>query len=94
MLDPSSPATQGTDARRPPGATGSSWGTATTEVDASLADGAHDIYYFGEGGYMARAEQEAAQRELAASKEAQTKKIPRPTRCSSCAPGWPKPVVC
>ena len=35
-----------------------SWGTAGTEVDASLADGAHDIYYFGEGGYMARAEQE------------------------------------
>jgi multiple sugar transport system substrate-binding protein len=35
-----------------------SWGTAGTEVDASLADGAHDVYTFGEGGYMARAEQE------------------------------------
>src|SRR3954469_5308772 len=33
------------------------WGTAGAEVDASLADGAHDVYYFGEGGYLARAEQ-------------------------------------
>jgi multiple sugar transport system substrate-binding protein len=35
-----------------------SWGTSGTEIDTSLADGAHDIYYFGEGDYMARAEQE------------------------------------
>jgi multiple sugar transport system substrate-binding protein len=35
-----------------------SWDTATTEVDASLVEGAHDIYYFGEGGYVARAEQQ------------------------------------
>lgn len=34
------------------------WGTSGTEVDASLAEGAHDIYYFGEGGYLARANQE------------------------------------
>lgn len=34
-----------------------SWDTASTEVDASLAEGAHDIYYFGEGGYLARVEQ-------------------------------------
>ena len=34
-----------------------SWETSGPEVDASLADGAHDIYYFGEGGYLARVEQ-------------------------------------
>ncbi len=48
----------------------------------SLAIGA--LVYFGLRGSFnmddLRAEQEAAQRELAASKEAQTKKIPRPTR--------------
>jgi ABC-type glycerol-3-phosphate transport system substrate-binding protein len=35
-----------------------SWETADPEVDASLAEGAHDIYYFGEGGYVARAKQQ------------------------------------
>jgi multiple sugar transport system substrate-binding protein len=43
-----------------------SWGTSGAEVDASLADGAHDIYYFGEGGYMARAEQENGFEDLTA----------------------------
>lgn len=43
-----------------------SWETATTEVDASLADGAHDIYYFGEGGYLARAQQENGFEDLTA----------------------------
>jgi multiple sugar transport system substrate-binding protein len=41
-----------------------SWETGDAEIDASLADGAHDIYYFGEGGYMARAEQENGFEEL------------------------------
>src|SRR5829696_4861039 len=43
-----------------------SWETGDTEIDASLADGAHDIYYFGEGGYMARAEQENGFEDLTA----------------------------
>lgn len=43
-----------------------SWETATTEVDASLAEGAHDIYYFGEGGYLARAEQKDGFEDLTA----------------------------
>jgi ABC-type glycerol-3-phosphate transport system substrate-binding protein len=34
-----------------------SWETAATETDASLAEGAHDIYYFGEGGYLSRVQQ-------------------------------------
>ena len=43
-----------------------SWETSATEVDASLAEGAHDIYYFGEGGYVARAEQENGFEDLTA----------------------------
>jgi multiple sugar transport system substrate-binding protein len=43
-----------------------SWDTSATEVDASLADGAHDIYYFGEGGYLARADQENGFEDLTA----------------------------
>lgn len=43
-----------------------SWDTATTEVDASLIEGAHDIYYFGEGGYVARAEQQDGFEDLTA----------------------------
>jgi multiple sugar transport system substrate-binding protein len=43
-----------------------SWDTATTEVDASLIEGAHDIYYFGEGGYLARAEQQDGFEDLTA----------------------------
>jgi multiple sugar transport system substrate-binding protein len=34
------------------------WSTSGTEIDASLADGAHDIYMFSEGSYLARVEQE------------------------------------
>jgi multiple sugar transport system substrate-binding protein len=33
------------------------WTTATAEVTTSLQAGDHDIYYFGEGGYFARAQQ-------------------------------------
>jgi multiple sugar transport system substrate-binding protein len=33
------------------------WPTQAAETDASLADGAHDIYYFGEGRYLERVEQ-------------------------------------
>jgi multiple sugar transport system substrate-binding protein len=43
-----------------------SWETAATEVDASLAEGAHDIYYFGEGGYLARTEQKDGFEDLTA----------------------------
>ena len=43
-----------------------SWETSATEVDASLAEGAHDIYYFGEGGYLARTEQEDGFEDLTA----------------------------
>jgi multiple sugar transport system substrate-binding protein len=43
-----------------------SWETASTEVDASLAEGAHDIYYFGEGGYLARTEQQDGFEDLTA----------------------------
>jgi multiple sugar transport system substrate-binding protein len=43
-----------------------SWETAPTEVDASLAEGAHDIYYFGEGGYLARTEQKDGFEDLTA----------------------------
>jgi multiple sugar transport system substrate-binding protein len=42
------------------------WSTATTEVDASLAEGAHDIYYFGEGGYLSRVEQQDGFEDLTA----------------------------
>jgi len=34
-----------------------SWETATTEVNTSLAENAHDIYYFGEGDYPLREQQ-------------------------------------
>jgi ABC-type glycerol-3-phosphate transport system substrate-binding protein len=33
------------------------WGTQFAETDASLAQGAHDVYYFGEGQYVARQQQ-------------------------------------
>jgi multiple sugar transport system substrate-binding protein len=33
------------------------WTTATAEVNTSLQAGDHDVYYFGEGGYFARAQQ-------------------------------------
>jgi len=33
------------------------WGTQAAEIDASLAEGAHDVYYFGEGDYANRAVQ-------------------------------------
>ena len=36
-----------------------SWDSSGPEIDASLADGSHDIYYFGEGAYLARAKQGA-----------------------------------
>jgi multiple sugar transport system substrate-binding protein len=35
------------------------WGTSGATQDASLIEGAHDIYYFGEGGYVNRQQQEA-----------------------------------
>lgn len=34
------------------------WGTSGPTTDASLIEGAHDIYYFGEGGYVSRQTQE------------------------------------
>ncbi|HEU5433852.1 MAG TPA: hypothetical protein VFU81_19440, partial [Thermomicrobiales bacterium] len=34
-----------------------SWETSNTEIDASLADGAHDIYHFSERTYLARVQQ-------------------------------------
>jgi multiple sugar transport system substrate-binding protein len=34
------------------------WTTATAEVSTSLQAGDHDVYYFGEGGYFARAAQQ------------------------------------
>ena len=34
------------------------WGTSAAAQDASLIEGAHDIYYFGEGGYVNRQQQE------------------------------------
>jgi ABC-type glycerol-3-phosphate transport system substrate-binding protein len=43
-----------------------SWETAPAETDASLAEGAHDIYYFGEGRYMQRAEQKDGFEDLTA----------------------------
>jgi ABC-type glycerol-3-phosphate transport system substrate-binding protein len=43
-----------------------SWDTSTTEIDASLADGAHDIYHFSEGTYLARVEQKNGFQDLAA----------------------------
>jgi multiple sugar transport system substrate-binding protein len=42
------------------------WGTSSTEIDASLADGTHDIYYFGEGDYPARVEQKDGFEDLTA----------------------------
>jgi multiple sugar transport system substrate-binding protein len=42
------------------------WPTASAEVDASLAEGAHDIYYFGEGGYPNRAAQQDGFEDLTA----------------------------
>jgi multiple sugar transport system substrate-binding protein len=43
-----------------------SWETSGTEIDTSLADGAHDIYYFGEGGYLARTQQKDGFEDLTA----------------------------
>jgi multiple sugar transport system substrate-binding protein len=43
-----------------------SWETSSTEIDASLAEGAHDIYYFGEGDYPARVEQKEGFEDLTA----------------------------
>jgi multiple sugar transport system substrate-binding protein len=42
------------------------WGTSGTEIDASLADGAHDIYHFSEGTYLARQQQQDGFEDLAA----------------------------
>ena len=42
------------------------WTTATAEVTTSLQAGDHDIYYFGEGGYFARAEQAGGFEDLTA----------------------------
>ena len=42
------------------------WERRVPEVDASLADGAHDIYYSGEGVYLARAEQKDGFEDLTA----------------------------
>jgi ABC-type glycerol-3-phosphate transport system substrate-binding protein len=43
-----------------------SWETAPAETDASLAEGAHDIYYFGEGRYLQRVEQKDGFEDLTA----------------------------
>src|SRR3954470_15956846 len=42
------------------------WGTSGTEVDASLTEGSHDIYYFGEGAYLHNAEVENGFEDLTA----------------------------
>jgi ABC-type glycerol-3-phosphate transport system substrate-binding protein len=42
------------------------WGTQSAETDASLAEGAHDIYYFGEGQYPLRIVQENGFEDLTA----------------------------
>jgi multiple sugar transport system substrate-binding protein len=42
------------------------WDTGDTTTNTSLAQNAHDIYYFGEGGYLARAEQKDGFADLAA----------------------------